>query len=119
MENVQTDLTTRLTEVQEELISANIKHQNMKDRRSFKTLGITTGIALAFIGITLGHNWTMRIAFVVLAALIILGAIYGIKKIDQAQLEELQTLVANKKDQITSLKKAIKLQKAEQKNNEH
>lgn len=119
MENVQKDLTARLIEVQEELIAANIKHQNMKDRQSFKTLGITTGIALAFIGITLGHNWTMRIAFVVLAALIILGAIYGIKKVDKAQVQELQTLVANKKDQIASLKKAIKLQQVEQKNNEH
>jgi Flp pilus assembly protein TadB len=119
MKNVQTDLTTRLTEVQEELINANLKHQNMKDRQSFKTLGVTTGIALAFIGITLGHNWTMRIAFIVLAALLILGAIYGIKKVDRGQLEELKTLVTNKQDQIASLKSAIKLQQAEIKSNEH
>ncbi len=62
----------------------------MKDRQSLKTLGITTGVALAFIGITLGHNWGMRIGFVIIAAALILGAVYGIKKVDRAQLQELK-----------------------------
>ena len=101
------------------MIDVSIKHHNMKDRQSLKTLGITSGIALASIGITLGHNWTMRIGFVIIAAALILGAVYGIKKVDQAQLQELETLVTNKQDQITSLKKAIKLQQTEQTDHEY
>ena len=116
MENEQTNLKIKLAEVQQNLIETSIKYHNMKDRQSFKILGITAGIALAFIGITLGHNWIMRIAFVLASALIVLGAIYGIKKVDQAQLRELETLIANKQDQITSLKKAIKLMQVEQNN---
>ena len=119
MENTQNNLKTRLAEVQQNHIETSIKYHNMRDRQSFKTLGITTGIALTFIGITLGHNWPMRIAFLIAATLLILGAIFGIKKVDQAQLRELETLLANTQDQIISLKKAIKLQQAEQNHNEY
>jgi len=112
---METELKTRLAEVQEELIEASIKFQNMKDRQSFKTIGVTTGIALAFIGITLGYNWTMRIAFTLVAVLIILGAIYGIKKVDRTQLEILGKKVKLKKDQVADLRNAIRLQQMEQK----
>ena len=110
---MENELKTRLAEVQEELISISIKYHNMRDRLSFKTLGITSGIALAFIGITLGRDWVMRIAFVAVAALIILGSLYGINKIDKTQLEIMRRSVSNKQDQIASLKKAIKLDRLE------
>jgi len=119
MENAQNNLKQRLTEVQQISIEVSIKYHNMKDRQSFKILGITSGIALAAIGIALGHNWTMRIGFVLVAALLILGTVYGIKKVDQAELRELETLIANTQDQITALKKALKIQQAEQTNHEH
>lgn len=113
MENTPGDLKTRLAEVQQSLINVSIKYQNMKDRQSFKTLGVTAGVALAFIGLTLGHNWGMRIGFVIASALLILGSIYGIKKVDHAQLRELESSITNTQAQITALKKAIKLQQAE------
>jgi hypothetical protein len=111
---MENELKTRLAEVQEELISISIKYHNMRDRLSFKTLGITSGIALAFIGITLGRDWVMRIAFLLAAALLILGAIYGIKKIDRGELEDLSNQVSLKKDQVNDLKKAIRQQQMEQ-----
>ena len=111
---METDLIKRLAEVQEELIDTSIKYQNMRDRQSFKTLGITTGIALAFIGVTLGHNWTMRIALFLVSALIILAAVYGIKRIDRKELEDLGNQVKIKKEQVNDLKKAIRQLQVEQ-----
>jgi hypothetical protein len=119
MENTQNNLEKRLAEVQQDFIDTSIKYHNMKDRQSFKTLGITAGIALAAIGITLGHDWTMRIGFIAAAVALILAAIYGIKKVDQTQLQELETRVGSTHDQITSLKNAIKLHQMEQNKNGH
>lgn len=106
------DLQARLAELQEQYTEISIKYQNMKDRQSFRILGFTTGIALSLIGIILGQTWLLRISLIACAALIIIGAAYGIKKADRAELEQQEVLVQTKQDQINSLKKAIKLQKS-------
>lgn len=92
----------------EQFENASITYQNMKDRQSFRTLGLLSGMILALIGLILGQSWPVRLALLA-AGLAILGlSWFRIKHIPIAELNRQEALVQAFQDQVSLARKKLK-----------
>lgn len=111
MANDESNPMTYLDDLIAQFEVKSIAYHNLRDRQSFRNMGIISGILLALIGIFFAPGWLLKILLFVCGLLISLGSFRLIKKVDPKELEVLLQNVNQLQEKITMGKMEIRRKK--------